>query len=408
MKILHTADWHLGIKLHKKDLTIDHMLFFEWLLDLIKEREIDVLLISGDIFDQANPTNEARQLYYNFLKQLINSKCKVVITGGNHDSPGILNAPREILQMLDVYVIGNAAPEIDKQIIEIKKNSDTPKVVICAVPYLRDSDIRLSVEGESYETRIEQTRLGIKKYYDTVSDFCQKKYTSDIPIICMGHLFATGASTSESERDIQIGNLADFDANLFSKRFSYIALGHIHRPQKVGGKEHIRYSGSPIQLSFSEKNDKKVVIELEIKEDGPLTQVEHTIPNNRVLKKVSGSIISITKELNIFKNTNDLKAFAELEITEESNDPIIYTEINKLLGDFQSEQIEILKYKLTIKNQVTSSDKMFSSSTNIEDLNPLEILKKKLELENVNEENVVLIIDAFQELLQNIQESEAV
>ena len=107
MRILHTADWHLGLRLYKKELHEEHRKFFNWLLDLIRERDIHALLISGDMFDQANPSNESRKLYYEFLKELIHMNCLVIITGGNHDSPGILNAPKDILHMLQVYVVGN-------------------------------------------------------------------------------------------------------------------------------------------------------------------------------------------------------------------------------------------------------------------------------------------------------------
>ncbi len=109
MRILHTADWHLGIKLHKKDLSEDHKIFFEWLIHLIKEREIEVLLISGDIFDHANPASDARHLYYSFLRQLIHVNCQVIMTAGNHDSPAVLNGPKDILAMLNIDIVANAS-----------------------------------------------------------------------------------------------------------------------------------------------------------------------------------------------------------------------------------------------------------------------------------------------------------
>src|ERR1700733_11713282 len=117
MRILHTADWHLGIKLHKKDLAEDHKVFFEWLVNLITEREIEVLLISGDIFDHVNPTSEARQLYYSFLRQLIHVKCKVIITAGNHDSPAVLNGPRAILAMLNIDIVASVSSAMEENII---------------------------------------------------------------------------------------------------------------------------------------------------------------------------------------------------------------------------------------------------------------------------------------------------
>ena len=157
MRILHTADWHFGKKLHKHDLSEDHQLFLNWLIVLIKEQKIDLLLISGDIFDSANPSIEARTMYYWFLRQLIEIKCKVVITGGNHDSASMLNAPKEILNLLDITVIGGATKEIEDEIISFNE------VIICAVPYLHDADLRKAIEGETGANRIENVRLGIKK-----------------------------------------------------------------------------------------------------------------------------------------------------------------------------------------------------------------------------------------------------
>eukprot|EP01136_Pigoraptor_vietnamica_P038977 Opistho-1_new@109018 len=160
MKILHTADWHLGKKLHKYDLHEDQQLFLEWLIAFIQERKIDVLLISGDIFDLANPPAEARMLYYWFLRQMILQKCKIIITGGNHDSVSMLNAPKDILSMLDVIVVGGAMPNIEDEIIDLKE------LIVCAVPYLRDADLRQAVEGETATGRIEAVRNGIKNHYD--------------------------------------------------------------------------------------------------------------------------------------------------------------------------------------------------------------------------------------------------
>ena len=232
MRIVHTADWHIGIKLQKRELAQDQELFFAWLINLVIERDIQVLLISGDVFDQANPSSEARHLYYSFLKQLINVNCKVIITGGNHDSPAVLNGPKEILEMLNINIIANMPANIEDEIIEVKNNSKQIECLVCAVPYLRDSDIRIATEGESYKDRMEQKYLAIKKHLKKVVDFCIAKYGEEIPIILMCHLFASGATTSDSEREIRIGELDMFNSIDFPQNCKYIALGHIHRPQR--------------------------------------------------------------------------------------------------------------------------------------------------------------------------------
>lgn len=398
MKILHTADWHLGKRLHKQDLIEEHQLFFEWLIDTIKEREIDVLLIAGDVFDLSNPPTEARALYYWFLRQMIEQKCKIIITGGNHDSASMLNAPKDILSLLDVVVVGGATTNIEDEVF------DLGEVVICAVPYLRDMDIRQAIEMEGVNGRVEAVRNGIKNHYDRLAHICRERFIN-IPIIAMGHLYAQGSITSESEREIQIGNLAAFGESDFSEVFDYVALGHIHRPQRVGGKEHIRYSGSPIALSFSEIKDLKIVIELEIS-SGKIQKVEEiSVPKFRVLKKISGDFIKVKSLLTDFSNDSILMAFLEVEITEESYNPLLSRELNEIVSMFNDDRACVIKQKIELINKVNSTDELFNEGQNIDDISETEILLKRLEKENgLSEEHRVLLMEAFTELLQIVKE----
>ena len=167
MNILHTSDWHIGKQLHKVDLSDDLELFFDWLLQTIKDKAIDLLLVSGDVFDQANPSQAAMTQYYGFLKRMIGSGCKILITGGNHDSAAVLNAPKDILSVLDVAVVGGATETISEVFFTYCKNNQ--KLVVAGVPFLKDRDIRKSVAGESYSDKIEQIRAGIKTYFSKVS-----------------------------------------------------------------------------------------------------------------------------------------------------------------------------------------------------------------------------------------------
>ena len=406
MRILHTADWHLGIKLHKKDLAEDHKIFFEWLINLITEREIEVLLISGDIFDHANPTSEARQLYYSFLRQLIHVKCKVIITAGNHDSPAVLNGPRAILAMLNIDIAASVPSSIDENIIELKNKNGEIECIVCAIPYLRDSDIRTVMESETYKNRVEQKFFGMKTYFETVANYALQKYGENIPVILMGHLFTSGVSTSDSERDIQRGGLEMFSANDFPKNCKYIALGHIHKPQRVGNSETIRYSGSPIPLSFSEKNDKKIVLELNVSDNCIQQVLVHEIPSSRRLRRFSGSFKEIQASLSAFKNDKKLKCFAELEIIEKDHDPSLTVNLHKFITEFQSDEAEILTYKFRFTNKASNLYGLDAENKNIEDLTPKEILLKKLETEEVEEDKKNLIIEAFDELLSEIIEND--
>lgn len=398
MKILHTADWHLGKRLYKQELIEEHQLFFEWLINSIKERKIDLLLISGDVFDLANPTTEARALYYWFLRQMIEQKCKIIITGGNHDSASMLNAPKDILSLLDVVVVGGAASKIEDEIV------DLGEVIVCAVPYLRDMDIRQAIEEEGVNGRVEAVRNGIKNHYNGLANICRERYVG-MPIIAMGHLYAQGSITSESEREIQIGNLAAFGESDFSEVFDYVALGHIHRPQRVGGKEHIRYSGSPIALSFSEREDLKMVIELEIL-DKKIKKIEEiSVPKFRVLKKISGDFNKIKSHLTDFSHESSLKAFLEVEVVEELYNPLLIRELNEIVSAFDDDRACILKHRIRFTNEVCGTEELFDEGQNIDDITETEILLKRLEKENgLSAEHRILLMEAFTELLQQVKE----
>ena len=398
MKILHTADWHLGKKLHKHELSKDHQLFLDWLINFIQEQNIDLLLISGDVFDLANPPIEARAMYYWFLRQMIQLKCKIIITGGNHDSAQMLDAPKDILNLLDITVVGGAINPIENEVIVLEN------LVVCAVPYLRDADLRQAIEGESGASRVENVRLGIKKHYDTLAEICQEKYPN-LPKIAMGHLYAHGVSTSESEREIQIGNEAGIDSDCFSQTFDYVALGHIHRPQIIGGNERIRYSGSQIPLSFSEKNDQKIVLFLEVS-DNKIQEIKKIdVPKFRDLKRISGTLEEVKSKLIAHQNEAQLQAFLEVEVVEETFNPLIIKELNDLITVFDDESATVLKHKISFKNEVKSSEELFVEGQNLEDISEKSMLQKRLEKENsLSDEHRTLMMEAFTELLQMVEQ----
>lgn len=176
--------------------------------------EVDLLLVSGDVFDLANPSSEAQSQYYRALLKLRNLHCKIILTGGNHDSPTMLNAPKAILSELDISVIGGMPDTVEETLIPIKDTFGKTALVIVAIPFLRDADLRTASAGDTYEDRLTATRIGIETIFETAADLCAQQYPN-IPAIATGHLFAAGMETSESERDIQIGNQAAFEANRF-------------------------------------------------------------------------------------------------------------------------------------------------------------------------------------------------
>lgn len=280
MRILHTADWHIGQRLHERQRHDEHTEFLNWLLDTIQEHKVELLLVSGDIFDTALPSAEATKLYYGFLYRLFNeTEADTVIIAGNHDSPRHLEAPREFLKMGRIRVVG-LVTQPDECVFTFP--SENPRVAVAVVPYL--SEDRLP--HVSYESEIEKSeryRECLKTFYSECVSYMPKT----LPKILMGHLFVQGGNIIGSERkiqgqphsgfgrNIQIGGTTAIHTSDFPDGVDYVALGHLHRPQTIEGTAFpIRYSGSPIPMRFNETDYRKKVFLLELSDDGTLTQHE--------------------------------------------------------------------------------------------------------------------------------------
>lgn len=368
MKILHTSDWHLGQKFLFNDREAEHQLALEWLAQTIIDQNVDVLLVAGDIFDIGNPPNYARRLYYRFLTSLLNTSCRhIVITGGNHDSPSMLNAPRELLQALNVHVVGAVTNQIEDQIIELKDENGNLEAIIAAVPFLRDRDLKYSFIGESGYDRIEAMRAGIRNHYEQLATLLKPYGKKKVPIITTGHLYASGAEAAEKQNNIYIGDVENIKAEEFPPIFDYIALGHLHRPQIVGNLEHIRYSGSLIPLSFSETKDDKSVFLLHFKNKS-LDKIDTiSVPTFRRLKSIQGDIKKVEKSLERFSQKKDRILTPWLEIIVETEQVI--PQLDLYLKELTKESdLEILKIRLLRLNQGVANQE------DLEDLHTLEVM----------------------------------
>jgi exonuclease SbcD len=399
LKILHTSDWHIGKQLLKVEFTEDMDLFFNWLIETIKSEEINVLLMSGDLFDQANPSQTAMTQYYQFLKRMIPLKCKIIITGGNHDSPHVLNAPKELLHFLDIEVIGGAPENLAELFIPIELNGE--KVVVAAVPFLRDRDIRKSVPGESYDDKMEQIKEGLKAYFGSVNAYYTTNF-KDLPFVVMAHLFAQGVQTSESEREIQIGNQAGIEAAIFGDLPNYVALGHIHKPQMVG-MPHIRYSGSPISLSFSEKLDQKQVIILDI-QNGKLNFESIEIPCFRRLITLEGTLAEVKEQISKYQHQSQLVDLAEVIVKEENENVQTIRELDELLTSEAENGLQIVKGKLEFVNKIMGTSSFIGKGENVSDFKPEQLFEKRLDLE----ENIINrsdLVNAFKEIMEQLHDA---
>jgi DNA repair protein SbcD/Mre11 len=401
LKILHTSDWHIGKQLHKVELEHDLGLFFDWLHTVIQSESIDVVLMSGDLFDQANPSQNALRQYYRFLKRIVSLNCKLIITGGNHDSPSVLNAPKDVLDLLDVSIVGGAPESIHELFIPIEKKGE--KIVVAAVPFLRDRDVRKSAPGESYADKIVQLKAGLKHYFKALNAYFSENY-SDWNYIVMAHLYAQGASVSESERDIQIGNQAGVDASIFGSEPDYVALGHIHRPQRVGA-DHVRYSGSPISLSFSERSDQKQVVIITVNNHELSVHSLH-IPVFRKLVLFEGTLDEVTEKIETYSSDSLLTDLGEVLIREPKESQSAIRRLEQILSSDIHESIQLVKGKIEFADTVKGLGNSLSSGESIHNYSPLQLFEMRMNEEGElnNREDLLL---AFREVLDHVNRNQS-
>lgn len=255
LRIIHTSDWHLGQTLHNFDRTAEHADFLAWLLDTLVLEKADALLIAGDVFDNANPSAASQYQLYRFLSdaRLRIPHLNIVLVAGNHDSPGRLEASDPLLAWFDAVVVGQVSRlpdgrvDVSRLVVPLKDRAGDVQAWCLAIPFLRPADVpRVVTEGDAYAA-------GVASLYQQAFEHACSVRQAGQALIAMGHCHMTGGRVSaESERPVVIGGAEALSANLFDPTLAYVALGHLHLAQQVGNQAHIRYSGSPLPLSFAE------------------------------------------------------------------------------------------------------------------------------------------------------------
>lgn len=405
MKILHTSDWHIGRTLYGRKRYEEFEAFLHWLAETIQQEQIDALLIAGDVFDTSTPSNRAQGLYYRFLCRVAGSSCRhVVVIAGNHDSPSFLNAPKELLRAIDVHVIGSTTESPDDEVLVLQNHDGSPELIVCAVPYLRDRDIRVAEVGESIDDKERKLIEGIRTHYFEVCELAEQKRKSldvEIPIIAMGHLFTAGGQTIDGDgvRELYVGSLAHVTSGIFPECIDYLALGHLHVPQIVNGSDVMRYSGSPLPMGFGEAKQEKSVCLVEF--TGKEAKVALlTVPVFKRLERIRGAWDEIAARLlEISASQSD----AWLEIVYEGED---------VAGDLR-ERVEALSAGtlmevLRIKNNRVI-DRVLNRSHDeetLDDLNVNDVFERCLVMHGVSEDQRPELLRAYQETITSLYEDD--
>lgn len=335
MRILHTSDWHLGKRLFKLDRTPEHEQFLNWLLGTLIEEKIDLLLIAGDIFDTPTPPHQSLEVFYNFLHRVsTETKTETMIIAGNHDSGLLLEAPARLLSFHRVKVWGKLSENPADHWLKVGN------IELCAIPFFRSYELLPQGEGDAL--------VALKKYL-------VKERT--LPQVLMLHHLAGMYEAAGSEQVISLSGVDSIPSDVM-KTFDYVALGHIHKPQKIGSQSF--YSGSPIPLRFSETAKKSVVIVTE--KDGALTSEIRPIPTFRDLFIVKTDDKSYKADIAKLNGSTELTPMVEIQIELAEPRAGLIEEIKSLIEDKKMEMLSFLPvYKIGEKKE-RRSEKLFEMS----------------------------------------------
>lgn len=289
MRLLHTSDWHLGQTLHDFDRSHEHQAFLDWLLTTIAAEQPDALLIAGDVFDNANPSAQAQRQLYRFLTATHRAapKLSIVMIAGNHDSAGRLEATAPFLDLFDAVVIGQVqrnpdqSLDIERLVVPLRAADGTVGAWCVAMPFLRPSDVpRVDGAEDAYLE-------GVAELYRQALALAQARREPGQAIVAMGHCHMVNGEVSElSERRIVVGGAEALPDGIFDPSVAYVALGHLHKAQRIGGHEHVRYSGSPLPLSFAEIHYPHQVVCVDLEGDAPASIRALPVPRSVELLRI--------------------------------------------------------------------------------------------------------------------------
>jgi exonuclease SbcD len=406
MRLLHSSDWHIGRTLYGRKRYDEFAAFLDWMAEVIRRENIDVLLVAGDVFDTSAPSNRSQELYYRFLRSVADSQCRhIVVVAGNHDSPSFLNAPRDVLRYLNIHVIGCISESCSDEVLVLKDTSGEEELIVCAVPYLRDRDIRTAEAGESIADKERKLLDGIRNYYREVCERAEQKragLSRPVPIVATGHLFVAGGQTVDGDgvRELYVGSLAHVGADLFPGCIDYLALGHLHVSQKVNGSDTMRYSGSPLPMGFGEAHHEKSVCLVEFSGLVP-TVSTISVPRFQKLECIRGNLESIYDRLDRLKSAGES---VWVEVVYEGDD--VAANLRESLDEaVAGTQIEILRIRNNrIVERALSSE---HEDETLDDLSVDDVFARCLDVHEVPEEQRPILLNAYQATITSINEEDS-
>jgi len=406
MRILHTSDWHLGQHFMGKTRQAEHQAFIVWLLQQVRARAVDAVMIAGDVFDTGAPPSYARELFNHMVVELHHSGAALLVLGGNHDSVATLGESRPLLACLSTTVIPALEDPLERQVLVLNQRDGRPGAIVCAIPFIRPRDVMQSQAGQSAQEKQLTLQEAIHQHYQSVYQLaCAKREAlgMPLPIIATGHLTTVGASASESVREIYVGALEAFPTTAFPPA-DYIALGHIHRPQKVGGREHIRYCGSPIPLSFDEANQQKEVLLVELNDQGLIGVTPLPVPCFQPLVSLKGDLDQLEAAIHEAALLGSAEQPVWLDVIVKHDDYLsdLQTRIQTMI---EGQALELLRLRRDRGNAIAALQA--AAKQTLDELSPFDVFGKRLESEQLDEPLRAQLEARYRGIVDGLREGQA-
>ena len=354
MRFLHLSDLHLGKRVNEFSMLEDQAYILKEILNIIDEQKVEAVLIAGDIYDKVIPSAEAVRLLDDFLTRNAARELPVFLISGNHDSAERVAFGSRLMSSRQIYL----SPVFESDVEPITISDRYGEINIYMLPFVKPSLVkRVYPEKE------------ILTYQDAVNVAVQHmQIDTDKRNILLAHQFVTGAARCDSE-ELSVGGLDDVDASIFDG-FDYVALGHLHGPQKIG-KETVRYSGTPLKYSFSEANQKKAAVIVDVEEKGKINIQQIPLVPKHDMREIRGTYMEVTA-LDFYKDmkTDD---YLHITLTDEEDIP-------DAIGKLRTIYPNIMK--LSYDNLRTRAAGTVRGTAEVEEKSPMELLKEFYEMQN--------------------------
>jgi DNA repair protein SbcD/Mre11 len=402
MRILHTSDWHLGQHFIGRSRADEHQAFLRWLVAQVQQLQLNAIIVAGDIFDTATPPSYARELYNQFIVELQQHQCQLVLLAGNHDAAAVLNESKNLLQYLNTHVVASCSADLTEQLIVLKDQHQQAATLLCAVPFLRARDLITSQAGQSATDKQRNLQQAITEHYQQLYLLAQQynaEHQLALPIIMTGHLTTLGVSQTESVRDIYIGSLEAFPADAFPSA-DYIALGHIHQSQKISAASDIRYSGSPLPLSFDEARQQKQAWLIEFS-GSEKTVSSLPIPCFQPLCSIKTDLHSIKADVTA--------ALSKLKPAETLWLELVISETDAYLSDLQPrveqqlQDLPVALLRLRRQRNAALATLQHDSPQSLAELTPAEVWQARLADEPLSAEQQHKLTMLHQQILEKLE-----